>query len=261
MATVAITTRPQPLSVGYYARLFGKETQYEALRMLRTRAFSISVIGFPVMFYLLFGVTNRHSEYARYLLAGYSCFGAISSCLFGMGMGIALERAQGWLELKQASPLPRLAYLGAKTVSCTFFGLATLVVLLVLSATLGGVHLHSSEVLRLFAVIFAGSFPFAAMGLLVALIVPANSAPGIINLINLPMSFASGVWMPIDILPHWLQRIAPVLPTYHFAQLALNVFGFAKPGSMLTHWEALIGFSCLMVGAAWVVFTRSEAKA
>lgn len=260
MATLAVA-RPQPLSIGYYARLFAKETQYEILRMLRTRAFSISVIGFPVMFYLLFGVSNRHTDTARYLLAGYSCFGAVSSCLFGMGMGIALERAQGWLELKQASPLPRMAYIGAKTVSCTFFGLATVVVLLVLSVTLGGVHLHTSEIVRLFLVILVGGIPFAAMGLLVALIVPANAAPGTINLINLPMSFASGVWMPIEILPHWLQRIAPILPTYHFAQIALNIFGYAKPGSMLIHWEALAGFTCLMLGAAWVFFTRSEARA
>ncbi|MBT9329755.1 ABC transporter permease [Paracidobacterium acidisoli] len=260
MATLAVAHRPQPFTAGYYARLFRKETQYEILKMLRTRMFSISVIGFPVMFYLLFGATNRHSDYARYLLAGYSCFGAVSACLFGMGMGIALERAQGWMELKQASPLPRLAYLGAKTISCALFGLITTAVLLVLGITMGGVHLHAAETARLFLVVFAGSLPFCAMGLLIALIVPANSAPGMINLINLPMSFASGLWMPIDILPHWLQRIAPALPMYHFAQIALRIFGFARPGSALPHWEALAGFTCVMLGIAWVVFTRSEAR-
>jgi ABC-2 type transport system permease protein len=261
MATIAITARPPQLGAGYYARLFAKETKYEFLKMLRTRTFSISVIGFPVMFYLLFGATNRHSDTARYLLAGYSCFGAISSCLFGMGMGIALERAHGWLELKQASPMPRFAYLGAKTIMCTIFGLLTLAVLMVLSIFMGGVHLRISEVVALFAVVLAGSLPFAAMGLLVALTVPANAGPGVINLINLPMAFASGMWMPLTILPHWLQRIAPVLPGYHFAQLALNIFGFANPGPMLHHWYALLGFTCIMLGAAWMVFTRSEAKA
>jgi ABC-2 type transport system permease protein len=261
MATLAIANRPQPLHVGYYLRLVSKETKYEFLKMLRTRTFSISVIGFPVMFYLLFGVTNRHSDFARYLLAGYSCFGAISSCLFGMGMGIAMERAQGWLELKQASPMPRMAYLGAKTISCTVFGLVTVGVLIVLSVTLGGVHLHASEVVRLFAVVLGGSLPFAALGLLIALVVPANAGPGVINLINLPMAFASGMWMPLTMLPHWLQRIAPALPNYHFAQLALNIFGMAALGSMLNHWYALIGFTCIVLGIAWIVFTRSEAKA
>jgi hypothetical protein len=30
---------------------------------------------------------------------------------------------------------------------------------------------------------------------------------------------------------------------------------------MSTHWEALAGFTLLMLGAAWIVFARSEAKA
>ena len=99
------------------------------------------------------------------------------------------------------------------------------------------------------------------MGLLVALLVPPNAGPGVINLIYLPMSFASGFWMPVTYLPHWLRIIAPALPTYHLGQIALNIFGYAQSGSMLIHWEALAGFTLLMLGAAWIIFTRSEAKA
>jgi ABC-2 type transport system permease protein len=133
--------------------------------------------------------------------------------------------------------------------------------LVTLGVTVGGVSLTVGEGLKLAGVILAGSVPFTAMGLLVALLVPANAAPGVINLIYLPMSFASGFWMPISSLPHWLRVLAPALPTYHLAQLALNIFGFAQPGRMLPHWEALTGFTLLMLGAAWIIFARSEAKA
>ena len=262
MATQGIAiSAPRPLGFGYYARILLKETRYEFVRSLRTRAFSLSVIGFPVMFYLLFGSSNRHSMYARYLMPSYSCMGVVSACLFGIGMGIALERAQGWLELKQASPMPRFAYLAAKTISCAAFALVIVAALVTLGITLGGVTLTVGEALRLAFVVLAGSLPFTAMGLLVALLVPPNAGPGVINLIYLPMSFASGFWMPITYLPHWLQVIAPALPTYHLAQIALNIFGYAQSGSMLVHWEALAGFTLLMLGAAWIVFTRSEAKA
>ena len=40
-------------------RILLKETQYELAGRMRTRAYSPSVIGFPVMFYLLFGTANR----------------------------------------------------------------------------------------------------------------------------------------------------------------------------------------------------------
>jgi len=266
MAATAIAltpeSAPQSLGFGYYARLFRKETRYEFVRLLRTKAFSLSVIGFPVMFYLLFGSMNHGNFFARYLVATYSCMGAVSACLFGIGMGISMERAQGWLELKQASPMPRLAYLLAKVLSCAAFSLVIVGVLLVLGATVGGATFSGSEALRLTGVILAAAPPFAAMGLFLSLLVPANAGPGIMNLIYLPMSFASGFWMPVRMLPHWLQAIAPALPTYHLAQLALAIFGFAQPSSrMLPHWEALAGFTLLMLGAAWILFARSEAKA
>lgn len=260
MATQAIALPATP-GVGHYARIFRKETMYEFVKMLRTRTFSLSVIGFPVMFYLLFGTSNRHNTFARYLVASYSCMGVVSACLFGIGMGIALERAQGWLDLKQASPMPRLAYLGAKILSCAGFALIIVAMLVALGITLGGAKVTPLEAVHLAWVVLAGSVPFTAMGLVIALLVPANAGPGIINLIYLPMSFASGFWMPVSVLPHWLQKAAPALPTYHLAQLALGIFGFAQPGNMLAHWEALAGFTLLMLGAAWIIFTRSEAKA
>ena len=70
MATNAIAVpAPSGLTFGYYANLFRKEMQYEFVKMLRTKAFSLSVIGFPVMFYLLVGTSNRHNMFARYLTA------------------------------------------------------------------------------------------------------------------------------------------------------------------------------------------------
>ena len=262
MATIAVAARPQPLGLRYYARVTVQETRYEFLKMFRAKAFSLSVIGFPVMFYAIFGLTNHHVEYARYLLASYSCFGMFGAALFGMGAGVAMERAQGWLELKQASPMPRIVYLAAKTITCAAIAMITVAILLAMGLTMGGVTMTALEVIELIGVTLAGAIPFAAMGLLISFILPPNAGPGMINIIYLPMSFASGLWMPITLLPYWIQRLAPGLPTYHYAQLALNIFGYAQPGtSMLLHWEALVGFTCLLLGAAWLVLTRSEAKA
>ncbi|HSY71616.1 MAG TPA: ABC transporter permease [Alloacidobacterium sp.] len=263
MATAAM----QPITLGmpYYVNIFAKETRYEFLKAVRNRMFSLATLGFPIMFYLLFGVTNKNTgsgfNYAQYLVAGYSCFGMIAAALFNLGAGISTERAQGWLEVKQASPMPRVAYLAAKVLTCMAFGIAIVAALVTIGMTFGGVHATSLQIVHLAAVIVAGSIPFASFGLVLSLLMPPSAAPGIINLIYLPMSFCSGLWMPIEVLPHWLQRVAPLLPTYHYAQLALNVFGYARSSATLIHWEALAAFTCLMLGAAWLIFTRSEAKA
>lgn len=263
MATAAI--RPTALGTPYYVNLFARETKYELLKAIRNRMYSLATLGFPIMFYLLFGVSFRHSgpglNYAQYLVASYSCFGMIAAALFNLGAGVATERAYGWLELKQASPMPRLAYLAAKVVTSMVFGVAIVAALVLLGITLGGVSFTPLQVAHLTVVVVAGSVPFACLGMFLSLLMSPSAAPAVINLIYLPLSFCSGLWMPIEVLPHFLQRMAPALPTYHYAQLALNVFGYARSGATLVHWEALAGFSCLMLGAAWLIFTRSEAKA
>ena len=92
-----------------------------------------------------------------------------------------------------------------------------------------------------------------------------NGTPGVgeigLSLASTMRMPASGFWMPVSNLPNWMQNLTPALPTYHLAQLALSIFGFAQPGSMTGHWGALAAFTLLMLGAAWIIFTRSEAKA
>jgi ABC-2 type transport system permease protein len=261
MSTAATITAPNTLNI------FTKETRYEFLKLLRTRSFSLSVIGFPVMFYLLFGIVNRHSyggndlDVAKYALGGYACFGMIGAALFGIGVGLAGERAAGWLELKRASPMPVSAYLFAKCASAVAFGLIIVAILTILAITLAGVSFTSGEILKLLGMTVVGGVSFASMGLLLAQIVPANAAPGIVNLIYLPMSFLSGLWIPIRFMPHALQHFAPALPTYHLSQLVLSIFGYQDLMTASAHWIALAGFTMLMLGLSWLIFHRREQNA
>jgi ABC-2 type transport system permease protein len=247
-------------------RIYSKETKYEFFKLLRAKSFSLAVIGFPVMLYIIFGLVNRHAQegkvhVAKYILGGYACFGLVGAALFGIGVGLASERTAGWLELKRASPMPPMAYLFAKCITAVAFGIIIVSVLITLAVTMGGVSLSAGELVRMLGMTIVGAIAFASMGLLLALVVPANAASGIINLIYLPMSFMSGLWVPIQFLPHWLQRIAPALPTYHLAQLMQNIFGYADAASMASHWTGLAGFTILMLGASWLIFHRSQQSA
>jgi ABC-2 type transport system permease protein len=266
MSTTTIPLPTAPVTgLAHTLRIFSKETRYEFMKLLRTRSFSLSVIGFPVMFYVLFGVANRNSysgvQVAKYALGGYACFGMIGAALFGIGVGLAAERAAGWLELKRASPMPVFAYLFAKCASAVAFGLIIVVTLIVIGVTLGGVSLSITEILKMLGMTVVGGISFASMGLLLAQLVPANAAPGIVNLIYLPMSFLSGLWIPIHLMPHSLQHFAPALPTYHLSQLVLSIFGYQDSMAASSHWTALAGFTMLMLGLSWLIFHRREQNA
>jgi len=264
MATATVPYSAGPMDSGHTLAVYGKETKYEFLKLLRARSFSLAMLGFPLMFYVLFGLSNRNLYeggvyVTKYMLGGYATFGLIGAALFGIGVGLSSELNSGWLELKRASPMPVAAYLFAKCAAAVVFGISIVGILTAVGIAFGGVMLTGMEFVQMLGMTVAGSITFASMGLLLALLVPANAAPGIVNIIYLPMSYLSGLWMPIHLMPHWLQRIAPLLPTYHLVQLMLSVYGYQEQGSSLaTHWAVLIGFTLSMLGIFWMVFKRKE---
>jgi len=241
-----------------------RETRYEFLRLMRTRSFSFSVVGFPVVFYLFFGIImNRGQQIgaisvAKYVLASYAVFGMVGAALFGIGVGLAADLAAGWLDLKRASPMPPLAYVLAKCCSAVFFGVLIVNLLALMGITMGHVSLTFVEYARMIALTIVGVIPFVCMGLALALLVPFSSAPGITNMIYLPMSFCGGLWVPLIFLPHFMQTIAVLMPTYHLGQLMLGAFGYASTGTTLSHWYGLLGFTLLMLGIAAAALRRLE---
>jgi ABC-2 type transport system permease protein len=193
------------------------------------------------------------------MLATYATFGVVGASLFGIGVGLAGDLSAGWLELKRASPMPPAAYLLAKCFTAIVFGTIIFALLSAIGAGLAHVYLTPVQYLRLLGLVAAGAIPFASMGLALALIVPFNSAPGVTNLLYLPMSFLGGLWVPLIFLPKFVQQIAPVLPTYHLAQLMLGIFGAQdRTHNAFSHWMGLLGFTLLMFGIAWAAFRRRE---
>lgn len=77
-------------------------------------------------------------------------------------------------------------------------------------------------------------------------------------MIYLPMSFLSGLWIPLRFLPHILQAIAPIFPTYHLAQLMYASLGAPTAGNSLSHWLSLLGFTFVMLGVTWMAYRRLE---
>jgi ABC-2 type transport system permease protein len=266
MTNASIIAPEYTPTLGRTLTIYGKESKYEFLKLLRLKAFSLSTIGFPLMFYLIFGVANRHNfdvsfSISRYLLAGYCCFGMLGASLFGFGVGIANERGQGWLEVKQASPMPPMAYLVAKLLAAMAFSMIVAVLLIIMGITMAEVHVTAAEIAKLLLTNLVGAIPFCSMGMIIGLTAKANAAAGIVNLIYLPLSFCSGLWMPLNVLPKLVQRVAPLLPTYHIAQLSLHTVGYAQSSRYWIHWQVLVGFTLVCLGVAQYLMRHSESRA
>jgi ABC-2 type transport system permease protein len=247
------------------ARIYALEAKTELLKLLRLPMYILPTLLFPLMFYLLFGVAFRRPgsgpfDMATYLVASYGAFGVMNAALFGFGVGVAVERGQGWMLFKRATPMPALSWLVGKLVACFLSGLLMITLLFTVAATVGGVQLPLLQWLSLAGVLAVGTIPFAAFGLAVGSWVGPNSAPAIINLLVLPMSFASGMWFPIQMMPGIIKKIAQFLPAYHYAQLALGQVGLSRGGPVLRSVVVLSVFTLLSFALARLGDRRDEGK-
>jgi ABC-2 type transport system permease protein len=228
--------------------------------------YTASVLSFPVMFYVLFGLVLNGKEaisgtsVPTYLIATYGTFGVMGASLFGTAAGLASDRGLGWLQVKRASPMPPFAYFAAKVITSMIFSTIIVLALFALGIAFGGVRMPMAEFARLLGTLVAGSLPFSAMGLAIGYFTGPNSAPATINLIYLPMSFCSGLWVPFMFLPKLVRQIALVLPPFHLSQLALGVVGAGLHQPNATHWEVLLAFSMICLGAARIGFQRDQEK-
>lgn len=246
------------------ARILALEARCELMKLVRLPAYTLPTLGFPLMFYLLFGVAmgqrSRTFDMAEYLLASYGAFGVIGAGLLGFGVGVAIERGQGWLLFKRATPMPPLAWVAGRLFTSLVFGLVLVALLFLLGATAGGVDLPAPTWAALAAVLVVGMVPFAAFGLALGYLTGPNSAPMVVNLIYIPMSMVSGLWWPVDILPQLLQQIAPWLPTYHFGQLALGTIDLGRGEPVWKGVAVLAAFTASSLALAWIGYRRDEGK-
>src|ERR1700686_1453772 len=169
-ATLALSNTRVERSPAHTATIYLKEAKYEFLKNLRLRMYTASVLSFPLMFYVLFGLVLNSKQaiggtsVPMYLIATYGTFGVMGASLFGTAAGLASDRGLGWLQVKRASPMPPFAYFAAKVILSMIFSTIVISLLLVLGISFGGVRMPLAEMAKLIGTLVAGSLPFSAMG-------------------------------------------------------------------------------------------------
>lgn len=235
-------------------RIQALESWYEFLNVLRTPAFAIPSLAFPVVFYVLFALVLPGKwgdlQKATYLFATYGVFGVIGPALFGFGVGLAIEREKGWLELKRVSPMPTFVYFIAKISMSLAFGLAIVCLLSIAAIGFGGVRISAGAWLALTATLLLGTLPFCAMGLWLGTLVKGQAAVALVNLVYLPMSVLSGLWIPLFVFPALMQKLAVLWPAWHLAQMALGAVGQAQDVRFGLHAIVLLATTAVFLALA-----------
>jgi ABC-2 type transport system permease protein len=244
-------------------RIYAAEARAELLKAGRMPAYALPTIAFPAMFYLLFAIAfggGGINRAATTMIATYGAFGVIGASLFSFGVSVAVERGQGWMQLKRAMPARPGAWIAAKVTVAVVFATIIIAVLSTLGVTFGHVRMPAPTWLALAGVLVAGALPFSAFGLALGYLAGPNSAPAVVNLLYLPLSFASGLWIPVEALPRFMKAAAVWLPPYHYAQLALGTIGASRGGPVWSHVAVLGGFTMVSVALALIAWRRDDGR-
>jgi len=226
------------------------ETGAEILKAVRAPEFIVPTMVFPVAFYGLFGIvlSGDGPENAAYLLATYGIFAVMGPSIFGFGIGVANERERGWLDLKRAVPAPAASYVLAKVFTTLIFASLSVAMVHALAGFGGGVALPRAKWAALLGVHILSTLPFILIGLSVGFFLKANGAVAIANLLFMALAILGGLWIPIFIFPSIMQSIAHLLPSYHLAEIALDISGATGERNIRIHLLAIATMTITLLG-------------
>ena len=244
-----------------FVRILGVELRDELLAIVREPAALFFSIAMPVGFFALFaamygGEDAGGTTVSTTMLATFGTFGVVGVTLLNPGIGVADDRERGWLRAKRVSATPLPVTLLAKVLATIPYALGVLGAITAVAAALGTLEIDAATWLRTIGVLTVSALPFSLLALAVGFRASPNAATAILNAFFIPSAVASGLWIPLDQLPAIVgERIAPLLPTYHLAQLGLAQIGL---GSGDGHVLPLLVFAVVSAALAAVAYRSAR---
>jgi ABC-2 type transport system permease protein len=245
---------------GFDPRVLGVEVAEGLRAIVREPAALFFSVLMPVLFFAVFaGIFGRYSTpegipVAATMIATYGTFAVASVMLMNPGISVADDRTRGWLRVKRVSAAPIGTTIAAKVIAALPYALVSLLAMSAVSLLLAGPVLAPLAWLRVVGVLLLGSLPFALLSLAVGFVASSNAAVAVLNALLFPMTIASGLWIPLDVLPGFVQAIAPFLPTWHLAQLALAQLTGAGGPDQLGHLLALLVSTVIAAALAGLAY-------
>lgn len=221
--------------------------RFEVGRLLRSWKFLAITVGFPVIFYLLFlgdrpagKLVDGTTTWRVYLMVSMCSFGALVAALNAGGTRLSMERASGWARQLRVTPIPAWSYVGTKVAASMLVVLPVIVLVEVVGASFGGVHLAPGTWVGLTILLWATSLPFVVMGVFIGFSVATEAAFPVVTALMFILGYFGGLFTPVNRLPGSLQLVAHFLPTYHQTALA---FAMLDGQTMaLSNWLVLVGY-------------------
>jgi ABC-2 type transport system permease protein len=197
----------------------------EVRRLTRNRRTVIISIVVPVVFFLLFGLNKTydtlkygHGNVAAEVMVSLALYGAVLATTF-CGAMVSIERAQGWSRQLRLTPLSPVAYIVMKIMTALVLGACSVAGVYIAGVITNKASMSTGLWIATGFSVWIGSLLFAAFGLFLGYLLPAENVMQLIGLILALLSFAGGLFIPVSQYAHVVQEIAKWTPLYGLNEL------------------------------------------
>jgi len=207
----------------------------------------------------MFGTTSYYS----FLACGMMAFVILFTSAFS-GMSVVFDRRFGFLNKVLSTPVSRGTIVLAKVLQSVGRALTQAAIVLLIAVLLGMDTSHFSilGLLGAFTMMFLMAFGLSSLYVMLALRSSDwQTQMAIINLLNLPLVFASNALFPTKLMPTWLQYIVKINPVSYAndatRQLLLGALGI---NSLALDFGYLLAFATILSTTGIILSWRLLSK-
>jgi ABC-2 type transport system permease protein len=265
-----LSTRPAPRLGGLNRTILFIELR----RVLRNRRTMIFTLIFPVVMFLFISgqIKGKDDSMGANVLANVGAYIMVSMAVYGAvmattaaGASVSIERAAGWSRQLRLTPLSPTAYILLKTLMALIVGILATLVTFAVGALTHKAHIPDATVwVECGVVIMLGALVFAAFGLFMGYLLPAENAMQFLGPILAVLSIFGGIFTgPIDPSSTY-GKIAELTPIYGLGQIAHWPLTLTTAGGHDTFkmsWVVnLVVWGVIFVGGATWRFRKDTAR-
>lgn len=210
-------------------------------RNTQSRFFTLAL---PVLFLLIFSSIFHNTKAtvpggtvpeSVYYVPGIIAFGVIAATFSNLALTVVRNREVGIYKRRRATPVPTTAVIAGRALVAVLVALAITVVLLAIGWFGYKAHIPGRTAPVFLLDIILGALVFCCLGFAIATFIKnADATQPVIQAIILPLSFISGVFIPVPVLPKWLGDIGKVFPVHALAAALLAAYNPHTVGSGLS---------------------------
>lgn len=206
------------------------QTQYGLRGISRNPRVVVLTLAFPIFFLVLFNSVFASGDESTafeggqistdaYFTAGIIAYSIMMSAFTTLAISLTNQRESGQLKRYRGTPMPPWTFMAAQILRSVLLAVVMVVVLLAIGRIAFDVDIPAERLVGLVVYVVLGTATMCALGIALTTLAPtADAASTIAPFGTVILSFVSGVFVPVDELPSWLEEVGKVFPLAHLAE-------------------------------------------